>query len=187
MKTNFYTKLSLLSIILLLSACSKDDPKGCGGEDKDATAHCVFKDYAGYQKYFDIVEDTTGTFRAIYGTKNSTSFYALNMTLSNYCISEPNIIYSNIEFKKSLPEVVDTLYIWEANANSQINTVIKQVISQSVHQYYLTAPYIFDHEGGTANIANYVFFPSQGSKSKDSLFFFSNLAKMEILSLYKKL
>ncbi|HMG16791.1 MAG TPA: hypothetical protein VK590_15150, partial [Saprospiraceae bacterium] len=80
----------------------------------------------------------------------------------------------------------DTLFITEVSPNFATLSKVQQVIYTSYSEYYITVPFIVEGDGGTTVINNHVTFPYQGSGNKDSLFFFSNLEKMELSALFKR-
>ncbi|HMG16793.1 MAG TPA: hypothetical protein VK590_15160 [Saprospiraceae bacterium] len=180
-----FTKISLLSIILFLSSCSKEDGNNCGGEDKEKVTGLSIANYDNFYKYYQLVGNGTISYSALYGTKANKSFYSMKTEIGDYCIKEPILVYATVELKSVTPEITDTLVIYEYNTGGVFFSKITQAVPQSTSLYNIDAPFIVKEEGTRTGFINYIYFPNQGSQASDSAYFFSHLKNAFLGSKYK--
>ena len=181
MKNNLF--LLLCGIAMLLTSCTPDDEKKCGNEDFERYAVYpgitpnLFNDYLAGQ-YFS--EQLYTTF---YTTSGGRSRFIFSIAVSNVCSYEPILVSPTLQLVIANADIKDTLYISEPSG-----TKLEEGIAPSNGVIYMIDeiyPFTTTSPTTSFNVGNIISFPSQGSWSADSLYFWGQVVDITFSVQYK--
>lgn len=170
----------LLFIPVLLPSCKDpDDPtvKDCGEEVITLTN---FYDCNGLYNSDTTLTDGTNTsaYSFTIGLSGSIRFITLAGSYESFCTYESPLVSAFLEFALDDPNFTDTVRVQEAGG-TQINYPTDDLGTIHKSDQF----YVWENENpdGARLIYNYsVYFPTLGSWSADSAYFFSNLVQMRV-------
>jgi len=182
---SYPTTLSLLGLILLLIACSKEGMNDCSSTGKIKISDLSIYDAKDFEKFDPFVTLDSIVYVTSYHSDLQKSYYNIETQIVNYCQGVPLSFHARAEFKNAFTELKDSLRIFEINSKGNSVANIIQSISPNSNIYTLDAPYFFNENGNLTYINNVIYFPYQGSAKQDSIYFFSNLINMDLSTNFR--
>ncbi len=175
----------LIVTLALLLSCKKEGSKSCGGEEQDrvtlfaAMTPALFSDYIHNGSH----EAANATYQIRYYIENTRAKIRFETEVTDVCPFEEILVSPTLALNHADATLSDSLYI--SGTGSRI--VVDNITPSNGVLYDLDEIYTFDtnENDATYTVYNVIGFPSQGSFSLDSAYFFNNLSSFKLSTNYK--